>query len=303
MRVGIEYCEDHDLESLRLYMLAWRARARLETGDWRQAGDDAESVLRYPQTPSVTRTHALTVLGQLRVRRGDTDASSPLDQARELASHSQELQQLAPLATACADAAWLADDFERIALEVRPVYDLACAGRSSWTKGALAVWLWRTGALASPPVDVAEPYALEMSGDWCAAADAWRTLGCPYECATVLAWHGAEAEQLDALAIMEQLGATAAANMLRKQLRARGVRRVPRGSRISTREHPHGLTRREVQVLELLSEGLRNSTIARRLFLSTKTVDHHVSAILGKLGVPSRAEAVALLRGQRSDNA
>jgi len=303
MHTGIDYCEDHDLESMRLYMLAWRARAQLDAGDWRQAGDDAESALRYPHTPSVTRTHALMVLGQLRVRRGDTDASSPLDQARELASQSRELQQLAPLATACADAAWLADDYERIAREVQPVYDLACAGRNAWMKGTLAVWLWRAGALASPPVDVAEPYALEMSGDWRAAADVWRTLGCAYECATVLAWHGAEPEQLDALGIMEQLGATAAASKLRKQLRVAGVRRIPRGSRISTREHPHGLTRREVQVLELLAEGLRNSTIARRLFLSTKTVDHHVSAILGKLGVPSRAEAVAQLRRQRGHEA
>ena len=300
---GIEYSEDYDLESTRLYMLAWRARARLNVGDWRQAGDDAESVLRHPCTPSATRIPALTVLGQLRVRRGDTEASSPLDQAHELAARAGELQRLAPLACARADAAWLADDCARIEREVRPAYELALATRSSWIKGELAVWLWRAGALASPPAEIAEPYALEMSGAWRAAADAWRALGCPYECATVLAMHGGEPEQLDALAIMEQLGATAAANKLRKSLRARGVRRIPRGSRISTREHPQGLTRREVQVLELLSEGLRNSTIARRLFLSTKTVDHHVSAILGKLGVPSRAEAVALLRKQRDESA
>ena len=74
------------------------------------------------------------------------------------------------------------------------------------------------------------------------------------------------------------------------------MRGVPRGLRDSTRNNPHGLTKREAEILELLSEGLRNSSIAKRLFLSPKTVDHHVSAILAKLGVPSRAEAVALVR-------
>jgi DNA-binding NarL/FixJ family response regulator len=81
-------------------------------------------------------------------------------------------------------------------------------------------------------------------------------------------------------------------------MRAQGVRGVPRGSRPSTRSNPHGLTRREAEILALLSEGLRNSAIAKRLFLSTKTVDHHVSAILTKLGVPSRAQAIATARRQ-----
>jgi DNA-binding NarL/FixJ family response regulator len=86
-------------------------------------------------------------------------------------------------------------------------------------------------------------------------------------------------------------------------MRTQGVRGVPRGSRISTRNNPHGLTRREAEILALLSEGLRNSAIARRLFVSTKTVDHHVSAILTKLGVPSRAEAVAMTRNKSDDGA
>jgi len=300
---GLAYCEQHDLDSWRLYMLAWRARARFELGEWNIASDDAEVVLRHPRTAPITRIPALTVLGHLRIRRGDTDVTTPLDEARELASATEEVQRIGPVAVAFADAAWLAGDNDRIVREVQPAYDLAMEGRDPWIAGELAVWLWRAGALTSPPSNVARPYALEMCGDWRAAADAWHGLGCGYDYATVLAWHGSECEQLEALTVMEQLGATAAGAALRRIMRAQGVRRIPRGSRTSTRSDPHGLTRREVEVLNLLSEGLRNSAIATRLFVSTKTVDHHVSAILTKLGVPSRAEAVAMARKQRVDGA
>ena len=71
------------------------------------------------------------------------------------------------------------------------------------------------------------------------------------------------------------------------------MRGLPRGPRATTRENPAGLTAREVEVLELLGEGLRNADIAERLFLSEKTVSHHVSAILRKLGVRTRGEASA----------
>ncbi|HVY83149.1 MAG TPA: AAA family ATPase [Steroidobacteraceae bacterium] len=296
---GLAYCERHDLDSWRLYMLAWRSRGRFQLGEWNQASEDAEAVLRHPRTAAITRIPALTVLGHLRIRRGDTDVTSPLEEARKLASVTQEAQRIGPVAVAYADAAWLAGDHDGIVREVQPAYELALQGRDPWITGELAVWLWRAGALPCPPTSAAPPYALEMNGNWRAAADAWRSLGCSYDYAMVLAWHGGECEQLESLSVMEQLGATAAAAALRRMMRAQGVRKIPRGQRSSTRSDPHGLTRREAEVLKLLSEGLRNSAIATRLFVSTKTVDHHVSAILMKLGVPSRAEAVAMARKRR----
>ena len=71
------------------------------------------------------------------------------------------------------------------------------------------------------------------------------------------------------------------------------MRGLPRGPRATTKENPGGLTAREVEVLKLVSEGLRNADIADRLFLSDRTVGHHVSAILRKLGVRTRGEASA----------
>jgi DNA-binding CsgD family transcriptional regulator len=293
---GLAYAEEHDLDSWWLYLLAYRARMRFEQADWNGAGKDAETVLQHPRTTSLSRIPALRILAHLRIRRGDPDANSPLAEARALAGPSPELQKHGTLAAVCAEAAWLAGDPQQVVREVQPAYQRLHGRRDPRMKGELAAWLWRVGALEHHPADIAEAYALEIARDWRGAAQAWKALGCPYEHASMLAWYGAEAEQRQALTVLDELGAAPAAQILRKQMRAQGVRGVPRGSRPSTRNNRHGLTDRETEILALLSGGLRNSIIAKRLFLSTKTVDHHVSAILAKLGVPSRAEAIAMNR-------
>jgi len=269
---------------------------KFEQGDWCGASEDIEAVLRHPRTTIVTRIPALRTLGHLRIRRGDPGANEPIEEARALAGPAPELQRAGMLALVCAEAAWLAGDREGVLREVQPTYELVRRRRDPRMKGELAAWLWRVGALEESPTDIAEPYALEISGDWQGAAHAWRALGCPYECANMLAMYGSESEQKEALMILEQLGAGPATQALRKRMRAQGVRSIPRGSRNSTRRNPHGLTKREAQILALVSEGLRNATIAERLFVSPKTVDHHVSSILTKLGVSSRAEAAAVVR-------
>jgi DNA-binding CsgD family transcriptional regulator len=290
---GLTYCERHDLDSWRFYMVAWRGRARFEQGDWLGAAEDAQAIVSEAGSAPIARIPALTILAHLRIRRGDPDATTPLDEARQLANRTSEMQRLSGVALAAADAAWIAGERQRIAQEVQPVYDLARIRRDLWMKGELALWLWRAGAFVQPPSDIAEPYAQEIGGDWRGAAAAWQALGCPYEQANALA-SGGETEQLEALTILERLGASAAASALRRRMREQGMRKIPRGSRTSTRTNLHGLTKREAEIFELLAQGMRNSAIAKRLFVTTKTVDHHVSAIFTKLGVSSRAEAIAL---------
>jgi DNA-binding CsgD family transcriptional regulator len=165
-----------------------------------------------------------------------------------------------------------------------------------WFTGELAFWLWLAGALPETSAAVAEPYRLLLSGDWRAAADAWRELGCPYHRALALA-HGDRDEALsEALELLDGLGARQAALRVRRDLRRRGHRRVPRGPIRATAANPAGLTARQVEVLGLLAEGLTDAAIAARLSLSTKTISHHVSALLGKLAVASRHEAAAAAR-------
>ncbi len=84
-----------------------------------------------------------------------------------------------------------------------------------------------------------------------------------------------------------------------RRLRERGARGVARGPRAATREHPAGLTPRELEVLNLLGEGMTNAEIATRFVISEKTVGHHVSSILGKLGVRSRYDAAKLAAQDR----
>ncbi|MFI4889728.1 MAG: ATP-binding protein [Steroidobacterales bacterium] len=300
---GMAYCEERNLDSWWLYMRAYRARKRLEEGDWNGASVDAEAVLGHPLATPITRIPALRIVGLLRIRRGDPDARSPLEAARLLGGPVPEMQRIGTLAAAHAEAAWLAGDREGVAREVQPAYALVRQRQDPRMKGELAAWLWRVDALDEQPTDIAAPYAHEIAGDWRGAARAWQVLGCPYEHASMLAWYGDEAEQREALAILDQLGATPAAQALRQKMRAQGMRGVSRGARSSTRSNPHGLTEREAEILVLLTEGLRNSGIAKRLFLSTKTVDNHVSAILAKLGVPSRAQAAAMARHQSGNGA
>jgi DNA-binding NarL/FixJ family response regulator len=159
--------------------------------------------------------------------------------------------------------------------------------------GELAYWRWRAGIVEETPARAAEPYTLSIRGDWRRAAERWTDLGCPYEAALALADGDDEELLRRALNELQQLGAGAAAAILARRLRQRGIRSMPRGPRRSTRENPAGLTARELDVLALLAEGLRNAQIAERLVVSRKTVDHHVSAILRKLDVRTRGEASA----------
>jgi len=303
LRQGLEYCDRHELDSWWLYLLAYSARMKFEQGDWNGASDDAAALLRHSRTTPVTRIPTLRVLGHLRIRRGDPGAHELLEEARALAGTIPELQRIGTLAAAYAEAAWLVGDRAGVLRELVPAYDMVRRRQDPRMQGELATWLWRVNGLEHLPTDIPEPYALEISGDWRGAARAWKELGCPYEQALVLGLYGTETEQREALAILDQLGAAPAAQVIRRQMRAHGVRAVPRGSRTSTRRHSLGLTPREAEILTLLSEGLRNAAIAKRLFVSTKTVDHHVSAILAKLGVPSRAEAIAMARNPRDKGA
>jgi DNA-binding NarL/FixJ family response regulator len=147
-----------------------------------------------------------------------------------------------------------------------------------------------------PPAD--GPFRLLLDGDPRAAAQRWAELGSPYDQALALVDAGEPADVFAALEVLDRLGADAVAAKVRRDLRVRGVTGVPSRPRATTRAHPAGLTERQVDVLRLVAEGLTNAEIAARLFISEKTADHHVSAVLGKLDVRTRREAAAAARAR-----
>jgi DNA-binding CsgD family transcriptional regulator len=297
LREGLDYCAARDLPSWDSYMRGWLSRAALEQGRVDEAAAEAATVLAAPRTPPISRLTPLVVLGVIRARRGDPGAWTLLDEAAALAEGMREPQRTIPVALARAEAHWLAGDAAAAARELEPVAGLA----TDQDAREVAVWLARVGGAAGDAAagSAADPSALSIAGRHLDAARAWDELGRPYDCALARYDSGDERALRAAHATLRELGAAATAAVVARRLRREGARGVARGPRAATASHPAGLTPREAEVLGLLAEGLRNADIAARLHVSPRTVDHHVSSLLAKLGVRTRGEAIATANRER----
>jgi DNA-binding CsgD family transcriptional regulator len=289
---------DRGLDLFLHFMQAWRALAHVYLGRWAEA-DSAARSLREPETTAIGRIAALAALARLHARRGDPGPNTALAETLALATATGSFAHLGLAHAAAAEAAWLAGDHDATRQSIAAVYALALRRQHAWFAGELAYWAWRLGEPVDRPPWLAAPFALEMAGDWRAAAAAWERLGCPYEQARALA-AGDTAAQTAALLLFDSVGAGPAAEAVRQRLHAAGAP-APRRPRPATRANPYRLTARELDVWRLLADDLTNAEIAVRLHLSPKTVNHHVSAVLAKLQVPTRHAAAALARQQPED--
>jgi DNA-binding CsgD family transcriptional regulator/tetratricopeptide (TPR) repeat protein len=297
IETGLAFAGRHDLSFYTQYLLGMRAQWCLEQGDWAGAEVDARAVVAIHEAqPSISGHPGLLVLGRLLARRGEEEAGELLDQTWAMATEADEPQRIVPAGCAAAELAWLAGDLEGVEQMARRALDSASHTRQPQLTGEAAFWLWRAGALAEPPEGIEEPHRLSIVGDWRGAARGWERVECPYHLAEALSHADEEHALLRALEIYDGLGASRPAGRLRAELRRRGATSVPRGPRRETRESPLGLTPRQHEVLEMLCAGATNGQIAERLVLSTRTVDHHVAAVLGKLGVTSRRDVAAAAR-------
>jgi len=290
LRSGIAYCTDRDLDSWRLYMAAWLARSLAEQGQYAAAEQCLADPMRHPHISPVTRVAVLAVAGVLAARRGD--ATSALDEALPLAVHTGESQRLVPVAAARAEAAWIAGRLPDIVADIDRAWPAAIAHPQPWDLGELGWWLQLAGDRRQIRAPLAPPFALMLAGKHRAAADEWRALGCPLWSAYALAFSPETRDVQECMKILDGLGVPAVHRAVLRDRHARGLA-VPRGPRATSRANPSGLTAREIEVLGLLTDGLSYAEVAERLFLSERTVGHHVSAVLRKLGEPTRSRAVA----------
>jgi DNA-binding CsgD family transcriptional regulator/tetratricopeptide (TPR) repeat protein len=291
LHAGITYCADRDLDTWRLYMTAWLARSLAEQGRYDAAERHVADVTRRPHVSPITQVSVLPVAGLLAARRG-RDGTGELDEALTIAVRTGEALRLIPVAAACAEAAWIAGRPQDLIAAIDRAWPVAVAHPHTWGLGELGWWLRLAGDDRPVTAPLARPFALMLAGEHRAAAAAWEALGCPLWSAHALAFSPEMRDAQQCLDILDKLGATAVRHAVLRDRHARGLA-VPRGPRTASRANPAGLTAREAEVLQLLADGLSYAEVAERLVLSEKTVGHHVSAVLRKLGEPTRSRAVA----------
>ena len=290
----------YDNRSMEIHAQAMYSEFLLWKGDWDGAENAATDALG-----SSARIEALAtrVLGIIQARRGRNEARTAIFNMWSLIDPGEGPNVVDTAAAAVAEYLWLSAEHNPglVARLERILADGVAIGEP-WPSGPLAFWMWKLGVLQKVPDGTADSYAWIIKGEYEKSARYWREKGIPYEEGLAL-MHGSETERIEAIRIFEDLGATAIANKVRRALIEQGAR-VPRGRSLAARHHAAGLTARQADVLALLAQGLTNTKIADELFVSQRTVENHVSAVLMKLDVATREAAVeaARIRGMLNDD-
>lgn len=288
---------EHEYDDLALYVRSMQAHMAVWTGDWVAAADQASEVVAA-SAPADAEVCACAVLATLAARRGQVDADADIERLWEVATRSGVAYLVVIAGAAMAEYAWLSNSASHDAA-LDQAWQRRLPSPRSWSApyaDEFAYWMRRLGRSSDVPSFTSEGHRLLASGDVAGAAASWSARGMPYHEAMALT-HGSDDDCVHAVHLFEAMGAEGAARRVRGDLRARGVT-VARGPSRSVRAHPAGLTQRQAEVLSLLAEGLSNPAIADHLFLSHRTVENHVAAVLRKLDVASREQAVSVARSR-----
>ena len=284
----IDYAVEHEVHNLASYATTTMAWLRLRAGEW----DEAERTTQNEIDKNITVIQLLaqTVLAELAVRRGDADAAARLADLASHAERSGDLQRITPVIELSTEYALTrgervpTDQFDRLAERA------AIRGLAGWNAQRMSGWAAVAGIDLPWDGFTTPPYAAMARRDWQAAADGFAEVGWVYDRALMLSMLDDETSLGEALEIARRLGAGPLTMQVTRRMRELAIR-VPAGQRDSTRVNPAGLTARQLEVLALVADGLTNAEIAARLVVSQRTAEHHLAAVLTKLGVKTRREA------------
>jgi hypothetical protein len=140
---GIQYCEERDLDSWRLNMLSLKAQMNLETGDWNEAYNIADNLLKNEDKPRAFKIGALIVVGTIKMRRGGADALELLLQAKTKAFETMELQRIIPSLIALLEYEWLTGKIFIDREDLDQVTGLIEQSIDAVIKSEFAFWLWK----------------------------------------------------------------------------------------------------------------------------------------------------------------
>lgn len=289
---GLNHCREKDLDTHRLNNLGGLSKIFMDQGRWDEATEVATYVINHETANLLDGRIAFAVIGVIRARRSDPEALVNFEKALPSPDVKGECAFIAKMAKA--ETYWLNRNLDQVVDEIEANNLHLIETGNPWIIGELSFWRWKANRLPQVSQNMARPYYLQITGNWEEAAAEWKKLNCPYQQALALA-DGDEDAKRKALVLLASLGATGTVNLLKLKMRESGMKKIPRGPRNSTLSNPEGLTTRQSEILKLLPLGLTNSEIADKLFISPKTVDHHISAILSKLNMKSRVEAVAFV--------
>ncbi len=286
---SIAHTVERDIPICNHYQTGVRARVHLLRGRWRASVEDATQVLRDTGMP-LAKLWPHLAAGLVELRRNGTDRGH-LEAAWQLAVGLDEPLRRLPVLAALAERSWLTGELDHRLSTAAPLMRLAAStSAGAWGAGEAAVWLRRLGLSEVPTPVLATPYSLMLQGRHAEAAAWFRTAGAVYDEAMALADADEPELRIRAVEQLDQLGATAVADRQRLLMRQQGLAAVPQRRRTSTLANPRGLTNRQLDVAKLVARGLTNAEIAQQLYISPKTADHHVSAVLTKLGVSNRRQ-------------
>jgi DNA-binding CsgD family transcriptional regulator len=285
---AMAYCDAHDIGTSSNCVRADHAGVFEKLGRWDECVSITHGMLNEQSLCPTNRMQPLTYQAKVMARRGQDGYWSHLDEAMGLAIGLDEPEWLLFVQLARIEAHWLEGRLDAARAELDRARD-ASAGVVVPSQRWVALWNRRlTGA--AQPIDL-EPFASQVAGDAAHAAELWDRLGYRYEAALALLDSKEEDNLRESLTRLVDLGADATARSVRRTMRDLGMRSIPVGARAATRAHPRGLTAREQEILQLLATGNSNEEISGSLFISVRTVENHVSAILAKLGTDSRKGA------------